>query len=109
MSDLRTAILDARYIDVISLGDFVVRDCGLPDMDSDGNYMPQAAEIAAAVFRWAADVQAREAAQQMSEPAPALQEYDEEGDPIMDAETAERLEAELAGTSADAAETEEDK
>ena len=35
----------------------------------------------------------------MSEPAPVLQEYDEEGDPIMDAETAERLEAQLNGTA----------
>jgi hypothetical protein len=66
MSDLKNAILDAKYIDMIALGDFVVRDCGLPDMDSDGNLLPQANEIAAAIFRWAADVQAetREAAEQ---------------------------------------------
>lgn len=61
MSDLKTAILDAKYIDMIELGDFVVRDTGLPDVDSDGNLMPQATEIAAALFRWAADVQAAEA------------------------------------------------
>ncbi|KUF09078.1 hypothetical protein [Pseudoponticoccus marisrubri] len=101
MSDLKNAILDAKYIDMISLGDFVVRDCGLPDVDSDGNLMPQATEIAAALFRWAADVQnaaaaptAAAAATQTTGDTP-LQEYDENGDPIMDAEEAEKLEAEL--------------
>ncbi|WP_425070415.1 hypothetical protein [Sagittula sp. S175] len=104
MTDLRKAILDAKYIDMIALGDFVVRDCGLPDMDAQGNLLPQANEIAAAIFRWAADMQAMEdaprassvaqqaedEAEQASQP---LNEYDEHGDPIMDAEEAERLEA----------------
>ncbi|CUH80307.1 hypothetical protein [Tropicibacter naphthalenivorans] len=58
MSDLKQALLDAKYVDMISLGDFVVRDCGLPDVDAEGNLMPQASEIAAALFRWAADVPA---------------------------------------------------
>ncbi|MBW4984055.1 hypothetical protein KZZ07_16050 [Mameliella sp. CS4] len=107
MSDLKSAILDAKYIDMIDLGDFVVRDTGLPDVDSDGNLMPQATEIAAAIFRWAADMQAAEAARaEQSDPAPeasapevakehAAKEYDEQGDPLMDAPTAEKLEAEL--------------
>ncbi len=121
MSDLKDAILDAKYIDMISLGDFVVRDCGLPDMDADGNLMPQANEIAAALFRWAADMQADGGApvpaSPASVPAPAPEatpepmedpveevtpeadsdaedksEYDEFGDPVMDAVEAERLE-----------------
>jgi hypothetical protein len=54
MSDLKEALLDARYIDMISLADFVVRDCGLPDMNADGTLAPQANEIAASLFRWAA-------------------------------------------------------
>ena len=91
MSELKEAILDARYIDMISLGDFVVRDCGLPDVDADGNLMPQAAEIAAAIFRWAADVEASAA---RTPPKPGFEEYDDDGDPLMDAETAEKLEAE---------------
>lgn len=105
MSDLKSAILDAKYIDMIDLGDFVVRDTGLPDVDSDGNLMPQATEIAAAIFRWAADMQAAEAARAkdpVSETlAPeaakelAANEHDEQGDPLMDAPTAEKLEAEL--------------
>ena len=102
MSDLKSAILDAKYIDMIDLGDFVVRDTGLPDVDSDGNLMPQATEIAAAIFRWAADMQAAEAARaEQSDPAPeasapeVAKEYDEQGDPLMDAPTAEKLEAEL--------------
>ncbi|SMX36601.1 hypothetical protein [Maliponia aquimaris] len=69
MSDLKSAILDAKYVDMIDLGDFVVRDTGLPDVDSDGNLMPQATEIAAAIFRWAADMKAAEAARTKS-PAP---------------------------------------
>ncbi len=96
MSDLKAAILDAKYIDMISLGDFVVRDCGLPDVDSDGNLMPQATEIAAALFRWAADVQAAE--EKHTDPLqpggdPEFQEYDENGDPLMDADEAARREA----------------
>lgn len=98
MSDLKTSILDAKYIDMIDLGDFVVRDTGLPDVDSDGNLMPQATEIAASIFRWAADMQAAEAARvkdsALAEPT-ALKEYDEQGDPLMDAPSAELLEAEL--------------
>jgi len=120
MSDLKDAILDAKYIDMISLGDFVVRDCGLPDVDADGNLMPQANEIAAALFRWAADMQAEgptataAPATPVAEPepedepepevAPAVaagseddSEYDEFGDPVMDAEdAAERDEARQA-------------
>ncbi|AKO97515.1 NADH dehydrogenase subunit I [Marinovum algicola DG 898] len=54
MTDLKNAILDAKYIDMVSLADFVVQDCGLPDYDDDGNPLPQQNEIAAAIFRWAA-------------------------------------------------------
>ena len=54
MSDLKDAILNAKYIDMVSLADFVVTDCGLPDMDEDGGPLPQQNEIAAAIFRWAA-------------------------------------------------------
>ncbi len=113
MTDLKKAILDAKYIDMIALGDFVVRDCGLPDTDAEGNLLPQANEIAAAIFRWATDVQAMEDAEVKSKPAPAavaaavaeevsatgrtgnerVGDYDEFGDPVMDAEQAERLEA----------------
>ncbi len=90
MADIKTAILDARYIDMISLADFIVRDCGLPDVDADGNYLPQATDIAASVFRWAAD------AGSDKQDAP-VEEYDENGDPIMDAEEAARLEAARKG------------
>ncbi|MDA7428735.1 hypothetical protein PGB28_09710 [Primorskyibacter aestuariivivens] len=54
MSDLKDAILNAKYIDMVSLADFVVTDCGLPDMDDDGGPLPQQNEVAAAIFRWAA-------------------------------------------------------
>ncbi|MDO6732521.1 hypothetical protein Q4577_21050 [Marinovum sp. 2_MG-2023] len=54
MIDLKAAILDAKYIDMVSLADFVVQDCGLPDSDDDGNPLPQQNEVAAAIFRWAA-------------------------------------------------------
>ncbi|MHA6347170.1 hypothetical protein [Roseivivax sp. CAU 1761] len=57
MSDLKSAILDAKYVDMIGLADFVVRDCGLPDMDERGEMLPQANEIAAAIFRWAAEAE----------------------------------------------------
>ena len=98
MSDLKSAILDARYIDMIDLGDFVVRDTGLPDVDSDGNLMPQATEIAAAIFRWAADMKAAEAARARAPaaaPAPApdtaaQQDFRPGNDPM-----AEALDAEL--------------
>ena len=53
MSDLKNAILDAKYVDMISIADFVVRDNSLPEEDADGNPMPQATEIAASLFRWA--------------------------------------------------------
>ncbi|WP_418591954.1 hypothetical protein [Ponticoccus sp. (in: a-proteobacteria)] len=115
MSDLKNAILDAKYIDMIELGDFVVRDTGLPDVDSDGNLMPQATEIAAALFRWAADVQATEAKKAAGAPArpeqdaeqpmqapgagTGFQEYDANGDPLMDASEAERLEARTQGAA----------
>ena len=54
MSALKDAILDAKYIDMIALADFVVTDCGLPDYDEAGNPLPQQNEVAAAIFRWAA-------------------------------------------------------
>ncbi|SFD81994.1 hypothetical protein [Roseivivax sediminis] len=57
MSELKSAILDAKYLDMIELADFVVRDCGLPDMDESGEMLPQQNEIAAAIFRWAAGAQ----------------------------------------------------
>ncbi|MBV7393510.1 hypothetical protein [Mameliella sediminis] len=100
MSDLKNAILDAKYIDMIDLGDFVVRDTGLPDVDSDGNLMPQATEIAAAVFRWAADMKAAEAARAAADPVPAQgapteDDDDRLGDPLADAPNAEALDAEL--------------
>ncbi len=100
MSDLKSAILDAKYIDMIDLGDFVVRDTGLPDVDSDGNLMPQATEIAAAVFRWATDMQAAEAKRAAADPAPAQTAPDQgdditSGDPLADAPKAEAPEAEL--------------
>ena len=53
MSDLKDAILDAKYIDMIGLADFIVRDCALPDVDADGNLVSGQQEIAAAIFRWA--------------------------------------------------------
>ena len=100
MSDLRNAILDARYIDMIALADFIVRDCGLPESDADGQPMPQATEVAAAVFRWAAGAEALPARGLANplQPDGALDftEYDENGDPIMDAEEAAQLEAERA-------------
>lgn len=103
MTDIRKAILDAKYIDMIALGDFVVRDCGLPDVDAEGNLMPQANEIAAAIFRWAADMKAmdeavkpanvaQQQADEASQASQPLNEYDEYGDPVMDAAEAERLE-----------------
>ncbi|MEQ5872157.1 hypothetical protein J4E08_19995 [Sagittula sp. NFXS13] len=110
MTDLKKAILDAKYIDMIGLGDFVVRDCGLPDVDADGNLLPQANEIAAAIYRWAADMQAM-SEDVKSQPQAAVvgasiaeevngdtvsegvSEYDEHGDPVMDTEEAEQLEA----------------
>lgn len=98
MSDLKSAILDARYIDMIDLGDFVVRDTGLPDVDSDGNLMPQATEIAAAIFRWAADMKAAESARAASQPAPGnltveTETFDEKGDPPRTAPLADTPEA----------------
>ncbi|MGP6085514.1 hypothetical protein [Antarctobacter jejuensis] len=100
MSDLKTAILDAKYIDMIDLGDFVVRDTGLPDVDSDGNLMPQATEIAAAVFRWAADMRTAEAKRAAAGKPPTQSVPDvgadiKPGDPLADARNAEALDAEL--------------
>lgn len=57
MSELKRAILEAKYVDMIELGDYIVRDCWIPDVDLEGNLMPQANEFAAAIFRWAAQVQ----------------------------------------------------
>ena len=54
MADLKEAILDAKYVDLIALGDFIARDCALPVTDGAGNALPQASELAAAMFRWAA-------------------------------------------------------
>ncbi len=105
MSDLKKALLNAKYIDMITLGDFVVRDCGLPDTDEDGNLMPQANEIAAALFRWAAGAEALPAEDMADDEIDTAEadtadeagfvEYDENGDPLMDAETAEKLEADM--------------
>ena len=111
MSELKAAILDAKYIDMVSLADFVVRDLGLPDMDDDGNFMPQANEVAAAVFRWAAEVKAAPLGRATEEASlqagavdldvvaegPHFDEYDAEGDPILDVKVAERLDALKAG------------
>src|SRR6056297_1005385 len=102
MSDLKAAILDAKYIDMIDLGDFVVRDTGLPDVDSDGNLMPQATEIAAAIFRWAADMKAAEIARKgmadartAPEAVPVAQETGPVGKRAGDPPSAERQDAEL--------------
>jgi len=54
MSDLSNAVLDAKYIEMVGMADFIVRDCGLPDRDANGNPVAQQSEIAAAIFRWAA-------------------------------------------------------
>lgn len=94
MSDLKEALLDAKYIDMISLADFVVRDCGLPENDDDGRMLPQANEIAAALFRWAAGVEASEAnglslTPKVVDSEKSDDDYDEFGDPFPDAETAE--------------------
>ena len=53
MASLKDAILDAKYIDMIGLADFIVKDCALPDVDADGNLVSGQQEIAAAIFRWA--------------------------------------------------------
>ena len=55
--DLKDAILDAKYIEMISLADYIVRDCALPDVDADGNLVSGQQEIAAAIFRWAVSQQ----------------------------------------------------
>ncbi|MBO9464470.1 hypothetical protein J7443_04440 [Tropicibacter sp. R15_0] len=110
MSDLKQALLDAKYIDMVSLADFVVRDCGLPDADEDGNLLPQANEIAAALFRWAAGAEAMPAPEPATEAGDEknddaeeatdadeadIDEYDENGDPVLSVEEAEQREAEL--------------
>ncbi len=66
MSDLKNAILDAKYVDMISLADFIVQDCQMPDTAADGSMLPQANEVAAAVFRWAAGAEL-EAKQDMAQ------------------------------------------
>lgn len=72
MSDLRTAILDAKYIEMIGLADFIVKDCALPDVDAEGNLVSGQTEIAAAIFRWA--MMQTDSARPVSEPEPAPQE-----------------------------------
>lgn len=54
MNELRGGIMNAKYVDMIALADFVVRDCAIPEFDADGHAVAQQNEIAAAVFRWAA-------------------------------------------------------
>jgi hypothetical protein len=95
MSDLKSAILDAKYIDMIELGDFVVRDTGLPDVDSDGNLMPQATEIAAALFRWAAEMKPAVATPVSPVTPPPARTDESSGVSPQDAPMAEALEAEL--------------
>ena len=60
MAELKDAILDARYIEMISLADYIVRDCALPDVDADGNLVSGQQEIAAAIFRWAVSQQGQQ-------------------------------------------------
>ncbi|MBB96233.1 MAG: hypothetical protein CML68_16780 [Rhodobacteraceae bacterium] len=60
MSDLKDAILDAKYIEMISLADYIVKDCALPDVDADGNLVSGQVEIAAAIFRWAVSQQGQD-------------------------------------------------
>ena len=48
---LRDAILDAKYIDMISLAEFVVRDLDLGP-EGPGRTVKQS-DMAAAIFRWA--------------------------------------------------------
>ncbi|MFD1343817.1 hypothetical protein [Litorisediminicola beolgyonensis] len=95
MSDLRSAILDAKYVDMIELADFIVRDLGLPESDESGRMLPQQTELAAAVFRWAAGAEPARRAATVLKADPREGEYDEHGDPIMDAAEAEAREARL--------------
>ncbi|SPF80541.1 hypothetical protein [Pseudoprimorskyibacter insulae] len=101
MADLKDAILDARYIDMISLADFVVRDCGLPERGQDGGMLPQANEIAAAIFRWAAEVEAFDDKAASVLPDTDDDEYDEYGDPLMDADDAEARKVDAMTNKAD--------
>ncbi|GGB02392.1 hypothetical protein [Allosediminivita pacifica] len=71
MADLKEAILDAKYVDLIALGDFIARDCALPVIDGSGNALPQASELAAAMFRWAAGADPQAGAQAETFMAPA--------------------------------------
>ncbi|MEX0284812.1 MAG: hypothetical protein AB3N23_09390 [Paracoccaceae bacterium] len=50
--DLKTAILNARYIDLIDLAGGIGSAIGAADDQLAG---PEAQKIAAAMFRWAAD------------------------------------------------------
>ncbi len=53
MDDLRSAILNARYIDLIDLAGGIGGEIGgTKDNEVAG---PEAQRIAAAIFRWAAD------------------------------------------------------
>ncbi|ETX29484.1 hypothetical protein [Roseivivax isoporae] len=86
--DLKAAILEARYVDMIALADFVVRDCGLPDMDEQGEMLPQQNEIAAAIFRWAAGAKLGQRTPRTT-PGTRDETQDDTGDPLMDAAEAE--------------------
>jgi len=71
MADLKDAILDAKYIEMIGLSDFIVKDCALPDVDADGNLVSGQTEIAAAIFRWAVTQREDETSGQATDfPAP---------------------------------------
>ncbi len=71
MADLKDAILDAKYVEMISLADYIVRDCALPDVDAEGNLVSGQQEIAAAIFRWAVSQQGQvQQPQEFTQPAP---------------------------------------
>jgi len=55
MTDLRGAVLDARYIDLIDLASALVAEFG-EDIPADAPALasPQEQAMAAAIFRWAA-------------------------------------------------------
>ena len=55
MSDLRGAVLDARYIDLIDLASALVAEFGdAVPADAPALASPQEQAMAAAIFRWAA-------------------------------------------------------
>ena len=70
MSNLKNAIFDAKYVEMIGLADFIVKDCALPDVDADGNLVSGQQEIAAAIFRWA--VMQRRAGDDVEHPEPVV-------------------------------------